>query len=310
MLELVSPFEAEEAASAHAHRAADAPSEAVGVVRRVLSLPDEELDYARAKLAFDQVVDPTFDSDAVLAELDEMTERARQLAGPGSDESAKLAAVRTFIYESGPWNDFRPFDYEPGDFKSIHVKLLPHYLETRRGNCVSMPILFMILADRMGLDISLALAPVHLFVRCRLGSGPVINIEATSGGLPARDVWMRHIRKVNERSIRAGYCMRMLSRREAVAAMASTVIEHLAERRRFADAIAASEIVLRHNPFDGMAWAKLGNAYCALVRIEFLDRYGSPFLIPLHLRPRYTSFLHCNRAAFAAAKKLGWEPVE
>lgn len=36
------------------------------------------------------------------------------------------------------------------------MKLLSRYLDSRRGDCVSMPILFLILADRLGLDVSLS----------------------------------------------------------------------------------------------------------------------------------------------------------
>jgi hypothetical protein len=54
----------------------------VTVVRAVLDRRDDELDYAMAKLAFDQLIDPSVDTEAVLAELDRMTETARELAGP------------------------------------------------------------------------------------------------------------------------------------------------------------------------------------------------------------------------------------
>jgi len=104
--------------------------------------------------------------------------------------------------------------------------------------------------------------------------------------------------------------MRSLSPREGVAAMASTIVEHLNSHRRYEEAIKVLEIVLRHGPRDGMAWANLGNAYCKIVKAEFLDRYSSQFLIPLPLRPRYQFLLQRNLAAFATAKSLCWEPVE
>jgi len=174
----------------------DASLGAVKVVRAVLSLPDGELDYARAKLAFDKVVDPTVDVEATLAELNEMAETARRLAGRSASEGERLTALRKFVYVSGAWNAYRAFDYDHADFKNIRVKLIPHYLETRLGNCVSMPILFLILADKLGLDIALAMAPAHFFVRYRDESRRVINLEPTSGALPARDIWIRQTRQV------------------------------------------------------------------------------------------------------------------
>lgn len=168
-----------------------AASKVVTAVRAVLSVPDDKIDYAQAKLSLDAIIDPTLDSDATMAELDRMTGAARRLAGPSASPAAKLAALRATIYQSGPWNDHRPFDYDHAGFKSMRSKLLHHYLETRLGNCVSMPILFLILADRLGLDMALAMAPTHLFLRHRDEAGGVVNLETTSGAMPARDIWIR-----------------------------------------------------------------------------------------------------------------------
>jgi regulator of sirC expression with transglutaminase-like and TPR domain len=204
-------------------------------------------------LALDKIVDPSLNVAATIAELDRMAKEARRLAGPSPTEGDLLSALRKLIYESGPWNGQRPFDYDHAGLKNLRVKLISHYLETRLGNCVSMPILFLILADKLGLDVALALAPVHLFLRYRDPDGRVTNLEATAGALPARNLWMRQERNVPDRGVKSGFYMRSLSRREGVAAMALTVVEHLMNRRRFEEAIAVCGIILRHNPREGMA---------------------------------------------------------
>ena len=125
------------------------------------------LDYLTAKLAVDRQIDPTTDAAWVKAEVVRLARAAADMAGPNVDDPAKLRAVRKVIYVAGPWNDNRPFDYDHADpyGKVILNKLLATYLKTRRGNCVSMPILFLILADWLGVKVSLAAAPLHLFVR-------------------------------------------------------------------------------------------------------------------------------------------------
>jgi regulator of sirC expression with transglutaminase-like and TPR domain len=293
------------------HRAAnlDMSPDVVATVQSVLSLPDDELDYARAKLTFDRIIDASIDIDATMAELDQMAEDARCLAGPSATDAKKLAALRKLIYESGPWNGHRPFHYDHADFKNLRVKLVSHYLDTRLGNCVSMPVLFLILADKLGLHMALAMAPVHLFLRHLEGSGRTTNLETTSGALPARDIWIRETRRVTDLGVASGFYMRSLSRREGVAAMAMTVVEHLRGQRRDREAVPVLETILRHNPRDGMAWANLGDA-CLKIGTEFLDRYGSEFLIPVPLRPGYLTLLQRNHAAFHAARALGWEPIQ
>jgi hypothetical protein len=47
-----------------------------------------------------------------------------------------------------------------------------------------------------------------------------------------------------------------------------------------------------------------------MIGAEFLDKYGSKYLIPDLERGRYMMMLHRNHAAFAVAHSLGWEPVQ
>jgi regulator of sirC expression with transglutaminase-like and TPR domain len=285
------------------------PADIVRSVEAMLRAPEEELDYARSKVALDLLIDPAADAAWTLAGLDRLTAAARRLAGRHPSEQDKLRAVRTVIYESGPWNGFRPFDYDHENFRSLPAKLLPNYLATRRGNCVSMPILFLILADRLGLNVSLAMARAHLFVRFRSSNGQVTNLETTSGGNPARDVWLKQSVGYTERGVASGFYMRSLARREGLAAMALTVVEHLMAERRFREALAVTEPILRCNPRDGMAWANQGQACFHIMGVEYLDRFRAELLIPVPLRAGYLAILQRNHHAFATAKRLGWEPT-
>jgi regulator of sirC expression with transglutaminase-like and TPR domain len=249
------------------------------------------------------------DAAGTLAELDALSRAARRLADPGANAEARVAAVRTVLHRAGPWNDYRPFGYDHDGYRSVRAKLISHYLHTRLGNCVSMPVLFLILADRLGVDIGLALAPMHLFLRCRGGDGSEINLEATSGALPARDAWVREQRGIGEKAVASGLYMRKLSRRESVAAIALTIVEHLTAERRYQEALEAASLIAAHAPLNAFALAHQGQACFHLIRTQFLQPYRSEFLIPLPLRPRYATLLHRNRQAFAAAEALGWEPV-
>jgi hypothetical protein len=137
---------------------------------------------------------------------------------------AKLSALRRVIYESGAWNGGRPFAYDHADplGQNVRNKLIATYLATRRGNCVSMPVLVLIVGERMGLNLALSTAPLHIFLRHTEESGREINLEATSGAHPARTLWYRQNLPMTDRAIESGLYMRTLSRWEAVAHMAST----------------------------------------------------------------------------------------
>lgn len=292
---------------AHAQQRVDV----VASLRAIFSVADSALDYARAKLAFDRLIDPAQDTVVVSAQIDRLQAEAERLAGPQASPEARLGAVRTTLYVSGPWNDHRPFAYDQDDplGQRIEGKLLSTYLATRRGNCVSMPVLFLILADRLGLDVGFATAPLHVFVRYRAESGQVFNIEATSGGHLSRDAWYREQMPMTDRTVESGLYLRTLSKREGVALMATTVMEHLIERRQLDEALGVSELLLQHAPRDAYTMVKQATICGAMIAREFEANYPNPAMIPLHLRPRCAMLAKRNRTMWAAAEALGWEAV-
>jgi hypothetical protein len=90
--------------------------------------------------------------------------------------------------------------------------------------------------------------------------------------------------------------------------MASTVVEFLMTEGRFQEAIDVAEIVLQHYPRDGYTMVKAGTAYAELTRVEFVERFPSPALIPPPLRARYAMLAWRNQQMFQAAEALGWQP--
>lgn len=284
---------------------------AVETVRAILERPDDELDYASAKIAFDRLVDPSIDEAWVLGELDRLTEAAWDLAGTAPDEAAKLNALRKLIYTTGPWNGWRFFEYDYSNFRGQNVrrKLLSEYLKTKLGDCVSMPVLFLILAERLGLDMALSLSPNHIFVKLRFHDGRVVNLEPTSGAGIAREVWMRHLRPMSDRSIASGMYLRTLSRREGIASMALSVVQFLRDERRFWETAALCELILTHNPLDGLVLINLSGA-CGRLYDDLCRQYPSDLAMPLGTRLRSWVWLSRNRAAAARAGALGWEDID
>lgn len=287
------------------------PSGIIARVRKVLDLPDEELDYAAAKITFDSLIDPNFDRGWVLAALHRLTKTARDLAGPSPSEAAKLNALRKLIYQGGPWNGWRPFEYDHSNLRGtkVQLKLLSNYLRTRRGDCVSMPVLFLILAERLGLDVGLSLAPNHFFVKLKAADGRIINLEPTSGGNPARDQWIRHIRPMSDRSIASGMYLRRLGRREGIASMAMSVVQFLRDQGRLEETADLCELILAHSPRDGLVLVNLSGA-CGRMFDQARGQYLDEYAMPLDDRLRAWVLLTRNRAAAARARALGWEDGE
>jgi regulator of sirC expression with transglutaminase-like and TPR domain len=138
---------------------------------------------------------------------------------PGYDSSPthKAIALQRFIYSGGVWNFHRPFEYDLDDPLGADPKnkLLTTYLSTRKGNCVTMPFLFIILGQRLGIEVTAASAPSHILVKFRNEAGIWMNLEATSGANPARESWIRQqTPTITDKSMDRGYTSSHLPRRK------------------------------------------------------------------------------------------------
>lgn len=278
-------------------------------VREMLSRPESRLNYLEAATTFDRLIDKNSDGAATRATVARLMDAARQMAGPGPNDTYRLAAVRQAIYVSGAWNYNRPFRYDLADPLGTNVrnKMLSTYVRTRKGNCVSMPILFLIVADGIGLKVSLAAVPLHLFVRYTDPAGAEHNLETTSGGHEASLDWYRTNLSMTDRAIQSGAYMRALTRRETIAEMATSVLDFLIAERRYQDASDVADAILSVNPRDTYAMVKKGSAVGGLMQAEYFDKYPNPASIPPPLRARYAVLAAANDKVFWDAEALGWE---
>ncbi|WP_354116135.1 transglutaminase family protein [Bradyrhizobium sp. LA7.1] len=191
--------------------------------------------------------------------------------------------------------------------QKLSNRLLASYLDTRRGNFITMPILFLILADRMHLPVALSRAPLHFFIKYTDDvTGQTLNLETTSGGYPARDSWIREQMPMTDQAIANGLYLRALTRRETLAAMAAVVVEADLERQRVQEGIEIANIVLEHDSTFAYMLAKRGSAFAAQIETEFAQKYPRPADIPSSLRPRYQVLQERNLSDFAKAEALGW----
>jgi regulator of sirC expression with transglutaminase-like and TPR domain len=282
----------------------------VRVLRAILEKPEADIDLARAKLTIDQLIDRAVDIEGTLAKLDAMAATIKALAGPRAKSTEIAQVLRTYLYDAGAWNHRQPFRYDlEGDplGREISGKLLTNYLATRKGNCVSMPTLFVLLAQRLGLDATFAASPGHIFVKFRDDTGRWYNLETTSGGYPRKDESYQRDTPMTPLALKNGIYMRPLSKKESVAnTMIGTLMEHYSSTGKLERTIAIADLVLEHYPRDVDAMLHKGNAYYLLLKRDFLKRYPTPRDIPIEGRSRFRALERDNRLWYEKAEALGW----
>ena len=112
-----------------------------------------------------------------------------------------------------------PFTYDFDDMwgeKDWTKMFVSKLLATGKGNCHSMPYLYKILADELGIPAYLALAPNHIYIKTYSQKMGWYNTELTSGTFPI-DAWIIASGYVTVDAVRNGLYMDTLNTKQCVA---------------------------------------------------------------------------------------------
>lgn len=276
-------------------------------LRVLLWQPEEQIDLAKAKVAIDHLVDPSVDEAATLKEVDGWVVKVRARIPAGATTWAKVMAIYSTVYLPGIWNDNKKFDYNFDDpfGKDVHTTMLSTYLATKRGNCVSMPIFFAILAQRIGLHVALASAPNHLLVKVMLDDGQWKNIEATSGSTLTDQEYMQRF-QITPKAVQTGLYLRPLTMKESVVEMATPFIQYYATTHSPSQIMAMADLALSYDPKDvaGMMFKAL--AYDKQVTILYRSKYPDARMLSPAQQLDYQALMGGYFKMADQLQALGW----
>ena len=187
---------------------------------------DNLLSYEEFCLQIDALVKLTRSVEAMDGLLYDQKDRKQVLLA-----GAIFKVVRDSLKFSSPDNKVSfikvPFTYDKDDFwggadwtKMFVTKLL--YEQT--GNCHSLPALYKIIADEIGVKTWLAIAPNHTYIKQWNDKTGWYNTELTTGGFPS-DAEIKHNSYIKDEAVAAGVYMDTLSTQETI----SYVITDLAQ---------------------------------------------------------------------------------
>ncbi len=147
----------------------------------VLGLPPQDIDLARglllSQLGDDKAALTSIRNYEAMLDLMALQILAR-LPSHATPED-KVREVNRFIFEE------MNFRFPPHSVYAKDIDLytfLPSVLDTRRGVCLGVSVLYLCLAQRLDLKLEIVTPPGHIYVRYR-GNGKEINIETTMRGV-------------------------------------------------------------------------------------------------------------------------------
>ena len=147
----------------------------------LFSLAAEEIDIARA--IFLSSIGPKDNNQQKMrsyeAFLDLMALQVLARLNKDSTNIDKIQAINQFIFFE------MHFRYPPRSLEAKEIDtftFLPSVMDGRRGVCLGVSILYLCIAQRIGLPLEIATPPGHIFLRYK-HNGEYINIETTARGI-------------------------------------------------------------------------------------------------------------------------------
>lgn len=172
---------------------------AVQSEEEVLKLAPEEIDLARG-LLLSQMGTEWGKIRSYEAVLDLMALQILSKQPKDATPAQKIRAINTFIFDEMGYR----FPPHSAYAKDIDVyTFLPSVLDSRRGVCLGVSILYLCLSQRLGLPLEMITPPGHIYIRYREKDGE-INIETTARGIhvDSQEYLSVDTRSLQERTIK------------------------------------------------------------------------------------------------------------
>lgn len=146
-------------------------------IDRLLELPESKIDIGIAALTLAKEFYPDLDISAYSTKIDVLVEKARLLARGTQDPEQRIRVLNTVLFRQAGFH----YDREPFSRDKQEYYFLNGILDGKKGLCYTMPLLYTVVAQRLGYPIYPVTVPDHMFVRY-VDLFKAANIETTSGG--------------------------------------------------------------------------------------------------------------------------------
>ncbi|MBI3378035.1 MAG: hypothetical protein HY035_06520 [Nitrospirae bacterium] len=226
-------------------------------VESLFNLPEEKIDIGIAGLILAKEIYPDIDIKAYSAKIDEMANGARILTKGSKDPDYRIRALNTFFFKIAGIK----YDFSDPYGRNLKNRYINGILDRKKGNCVSMPLLYLAIAQRLGYPVYAVGAPDHLFLRYVDPNFGEQNIEVTGGGGYSSDKDYIREFQISERGIKSGTYLKTMTHRELLADLIAGVAVSLGMQGDIKRAVRFLEKCVKMSPNSAEINDSLGRAY-------------------------------------------------
>jgi len=236
---------------------------------------DQQFSLLEAAISVAQDDDPALDVQSVLSQIDRLAAKLKQRIAADAGAMHRLQCLnRYFFQELG-------FAGNVNDYYDAHNSHLQHVLATRRGIPITLALLFIEIAQQIGLDARPVSFPGHFLIKLKMPQGEVI-IDPFTGQSLSREAlderlgpYRRRQGLVGEFEAPLGLFLQVASGRDVLARL----LRNLQEVHRSAEdwprllAVQQRLVVLLPQAWEerrdlGLVWAELGQRDAAAADLQ------------------------------------------
>ena len=233
-------------------------------IQQIIAMPPDSVNLGIACLVLAKDAYPKLNIDYFNYCIDYMVRRIRYLNQGRTDPLARIGLLNTYLFRPGWWNDSITFTYNLNDLEadSTNDQFLNGYIATKHGSCITMAMLYLVLAQRLGWPIKPVRSAKHFYCRYIKKGFKQDNIEATCGGgyIPT---W-RYAADVGEpkRAIRNGVYERVLTNKQYIASLLEENARYFLDKKKDLDkAIFYTKLSIKYDSTNSGAYWNLGELY-------------------------------------------------
>jgi len=218
--------------------------------------------------------------------------------------------TKTIRLRSGEMHKRIMYDFQdPYGRQSYKQLMVSKLLETNKGQCHSMPLLFKILAEEIDIRAYICLSPAHSYIKIFFEDGRQPVFETTNGSLTG-DNWIALSNVVPFTALRSGIYLDTLSEKETlIHCLNHLALSYEAEfgYKRFVYEVA--EVAIEETPKYPPAWALFSN-YVTYTTMEALKELNYPKLEELENYPVLKGRLELMYQIYADMDRMGYKNLE
>jgi regulator of sirC expression with transglutaminase-like and TPR domain len=274
-------------------------------IENLLKLPENKLDVVVAKLAIDNIMEPSIDIKTYLTKRNELVKTIKAYS---SGQQINLEEINNFLYKAGKWNNFQPYSLDFDDLAGVTTKnyLLSNYMDTKKGNALSMSVLYYSLCEKFKIDVYYAYAPRHLFIKVKDIKEKLWNIDPSRGGISVDDSWYIEKFSISKKALQNKVYLQPLTNKEAVAVLVARLVPFYLQKKDFQTALYVCDLSWYSYSKNVDVIADKGAIYQLMYENELATTDKN---LMTDSEKEYLDWLNSQaKKYFKMAEDLGWTP--